>query len=356
MDITAVRGLYTQKTIAKYDEMIPEANFLQSLFKVDTTAALDVSIEIRRGSKYLAVEVQRGGASNGNDFTKSSLKMFRPPMYSEDFVANHMTAYNIPFGSGVVTPETVSRATMESARKLGMLRTKISRAKEKQCSEVLFDGTVTTKFNDVIDYARSASSKVDLSGLGGYWNTVTTDVETQLVGGAEFIRNTGNSSATQFDLLMSGEQFIALKKTNFYKDDANRDAKAQLQDINRPIARAGGANYHGTLNAGAYIFHIWTYDAVYTNDSEAEVRFTPNNKTLMMPIQETGLILAHGGVPVIGANGMPVAKKGEYIVRDFVDRKEVSHTWFVESAPLATCHIPDRFYTMQTLGIGGGQG
>ena len=89
MDISGIRGLYTQKTIAKYDEMIPEANFLQSLFKKDVSAALDVSIEIRRGSKYLAVEVQRGGSSNSNNFTKSSLKKFRPPMYSEERVANH---------------------------------------------------------------------------------------------------------------------------------------------------------------------------------------------------------------------------------------------------------------------------
>ena len=356
MDISGIRGLYTQKTIAKYDEMIPEANFLQSLFKKDVSAALDVSIEIRRGSKYLAVEVQRGGSSNSNNFTKSSLKKFRPPMYSEEKVANHMDAYNVPFGMGVITPVTVSTAATESAKQLAMMRTKIARAKELQCSEVLFDGTVTTKYNDVIDYARSASSKVDLAGAGGYWDVTTTDVETQLVGGAEFIRNTGNSSATQFDILMSGAQFIALKRTNFYKDDANRDSKAQLQDIKRPIAKAGGVNYHGTLNAGAYIFHIWTYDAVYDDANDVEYRFTPNNKAVMMPIAETGLILAHGGIPVIGANGMPVAKAGEYIARDFIDLKNVTHTWFIESAPLATCHIPDRFYTMQTLGIGGGQG
>jgi len=356
IDIVQARSIYTKKVLALYDEQIPQTNFLQSLFKKDVSQALDVSIEIRRGTKNIAVEVQRGGGSNGNNFTKSSEKIFRPPMYSEDFVANHMDAYNIPFGMGAVNKITVSQAVNQTARKVSVLRDKISRAKELQCSEVLFDGTVTTKYNDVIDYGRLAGSIVDLAGSGGYWNVVTTDVESQLIAAAEFIRNTGNSSATRFDILMSGAQFVALKKTNFYSDDANRDAKAQLQDINRPIARSGGSSYHGTVNAGAYIFDVWTYDAVYDNAAGTELRFTPNNQAVVMPTTETGLILAHGGVPILGANGLPTAKAGEYILRDAIDKHKVTHTWYVESAPLATCYTPDKLYTMTTLGIGGGQG
>lgn len=349
IDIVQAKSLYSKKVIAIYDETIPEKNFLQSLFKVDTSQALDVSIEIRRGTKNIAVEVQRGGASNSNKFSKSTEKIFRPPMYSEDLVANHMNAYDIPFGQGAVNKNTIARIVKDTNMKLNVNRAKIARAKELQCSEVLFDGTVTTKFSDIIDYGRLAGSKVDLGGAGGYWSTVTTDVEAQLIAGAEFIRNTGNSNQTRFDLIMSGAQLVALKKTNFYKDDANRDAKAQLQDIKRPIAQAGGSSYHGTVNAGAYIFDIWTYDAVYEDALGAEQRYTPDNKTVMLPVAETGLILAHGGIPVIGANKMPTAKAGEYVLREAVDYKKVTHTWYVESAPLATCYTPDKVYTMQTL-------
>ena len=356
VDIVQARSLYTKKVLVKYDEGIPQTNFLQSLFKIEISQSLDVSIEIRRGTKNIAVEVQRGGGSNGNNFSKSSEKIFRPRMYSESMAANQMSAYNIPFGLGAVNATTVVNAVNETGKKLNTLRDKISRAKELQCSEVLVGGTVTTKYDDVIDFGRLATSMVDLVDLGGYWSVVSADVESQLVAGATFIRNTGNSAATRFDILMSGDQLIALKKTDFYKDDANCDAKAQLQDIKRPIAKAGGSSYHGTLNAGSYIFDIWTYDAVYDTAAGVETRFTPNNKAVILPISDTGLILAHGGVPVMGTNGMPTAKAGQYVLRDFIDRKHITHTWYVESAPLATCYTPDRLYTMQTLGTGGGEG
>lgn len=356
INIVQARPIYTKKVIKVYDETIPVNNFLQSIYKKDTSDTLDVAIEIRRGTKNIAVEVQRGGGSNGNDFTKSSEKMYRPPMYSEELVANHMDSYNIPFGQGMITSGTMRRAINETSRELAILRDKISRAKELQCSEVIFDGTITTKWNDVIDFGRLAASKVDLGGAGGYWTDVTTDVEAQFVASATFIRNTGNSSATEFDAIMSNTQIIALKKTNFYKDDANRDTKAQLQDVKRAIGKAGGAAYHGTVYAGSYIFHLWTYEAVYNDADGVEQRFTPDNKTVILPASETGLILAHGGVPVISQGGMPVAKAGLYVIREAIDFKRVSHTWFVESAPLATCYTPDKVYTMQTIGAGGGQG
>ena len=73
MDIVQARPLYTQKVIAVYDEQVPVYNFLQSLFKTKTTAALDVAVEIRRGENNIAVEVQRGGDSNKNTFNKSSI-------------------------------------------------------------------------------------------------------------------------------------------------------------------------------------------------------------------------------------------------------------------------------------------
>lgn len=356
MDIVQARPLYTQKVIAVYDEQVPVYNFLQSLFKTKTTSALDVAVEIRRGENNIAVEVQRGGDSNKNTFNKSSIKIFRPPMYSESKVANAMSSYELSFGQGLMTRDSLASVISETARELSILRDKISKAKELQCSEVLFDGTVTTKFNDIIDFGRLALSKVDLATLGGYWSSTGTDVEAQLIGGAEFIRNTGNSAATRFDLVMPGAGFVTLKKTDFYKDDANRDAKAQLQDIKRPIGKANGSSYHGTVNAGSYIFDIWTYDAVYKDASGDEQRFIPDNKAVMLPIQESGLILAHGGIPFLNASGMPTARAGEYLTREAIDRKKVTHEWFVESAPLATTYTPDKAYTMQILGEGGGQG
>ena len=351
ISLQQAKALYTKKVIAVYDEQVAETNFLQGLFKKDTSAALDVSVEIRRNGKNIAVEVLRGGASNSNNFTKSTEKIFRPPMHSEEMVANHMDAYNIPFGMNAINPSSLGNAANETARELSVLRSKISRAKELQCAEVLFDGTVTTKYNDVIDFGRLAASKVDLGGSGGYWSVATTDVESQLIAGAEFVRNKGNSDQVRFDLISTVSQIVALKKTDYYTNDANRDTSAQLLDINR-AKKMKGANYHGTIYAGAYTFDLWSYEAVYDDAKGTEQRFIADNRTVMMPMAEVksnGLILAHGGVPVIGTNSMPIAKAGEYVLREAIDFKKVTHTWWIESAPLATVYTPDKFYTMQTL-------
>ena len=186
-----------------------------------------------------------------------------------------------------MAPATVGYLVEDVAEKLAMLTAKIERAKEKQCAEVFETGVVILNNGDNIDFKRKATSLVDLTGAGGYWSTTTTDVESQLIAAAEFIRQKGKNGSATFNITMSGAAWVLLKKTDYFKNTANYN-QVKLMDINLPQAAVGGSAYHGQISAGAYIFNVWTYDEVYEASGTGTItRYFDASKAFVTPTQGT---------------------------------------------------------------------
>lgn len=363
LPVQQARNIFTKAYMAKFKEIVPTPSFLRSFFNVETYATKSISLEVQRGTEFIAADVLRGVDGKRNTFTRSSEREFVPPFYNEYFDATELDRYDRVFGDEAnYVPKTIGYLARDVATKYSILRAKIERAKEKQCAEVFETGIVTLNNGDNIDFKRRAESKVDL-GAGNYWGTTTADVEAQLIAGAEFVRTYGKNGEPTFNLVMSGAAYVALKKTDYFKNNANYN-QVRLIDINMPQKAAFGAGYHGQIFAGAYTFNVWTYDEIYQASGTGTItRYMDENIAFITPSMGTRFTLSHAGVPAIITDktkaefgSMIVSQEAEYWLNNFIDPKRKAHIFEIYSAPLAVPVTVDMIYTMQVLGEGGEQG
>ena len=350
------RSYFTKAVIGVYDEMIPPSGFLRSFFKGVAYPTKEVSIEVRRGTEKIAVDVLRGTDGNRNQFKRFSEKIFEPPFYNEYFDITSLERYDRAFGQPEAgNPAVVGMLASDVGYKMASLRAKIDRAKERQAAQVFETGIVELKSGDNIDFRRKAGSLVDL-GSGGYWSDPTAPIEEQLIAGAKYLRNTGKNTFPEAVLIMGSEAWANLKASDWFDNQA-KFVKVTLLDVNMPRQLdSTGAVYAGRVTAGAYIFHVYLYDEVYQDATGTMVSYLPSNKVVMVPKQGSTFVMSHAGVPAILADtanaefseyiGMV---SGEYYLNNYIDKKRKTHIFEIYSAPLAIPVSIDQIYTMQVL-------
>jgi len=354
LPIVQARAIFTRTMIDSYREKTPAASFLKSFFNVITATTKTVSIEVQRGTEKIAVDVLRGMDGQRNQFSLSTEKEWMPPFYNENFDNTSLDRYDVVFGQNDnFSPQTIGYLASDVADKYQALRDKIERAKEKQAAQVLETGIVTLKYGDTIDFKRKAGSLVDNSA--NPWTVVGTDVEGQLIASAEFIRRTGKNGTAEFNLITSGTAWVNLKKTDYFKNNANYN-QVKLIDINMPQASSLGSSYHGQITAGAYIFNVWTYDEGYTTDAGVWTPYLNAKKAIVLPVRGSRLVMAHAGVPAIirdtrnaEFNQFITSVASEYYLNNYIDDKGKAHIFEIYSAPLAVPVTVDMIYTMQII-------
>jgi hypothetical protein len=352
--LVQARAIFTKTLIDSYKERTPATAFLKSFFNVTTTATKTVSIEVQRGTEKIAADVMRGVDGNRNQFSRSSEKEFMPLFYNENFDATALDRYDVVFGkSENFAPETIGYLASDVAEKYLMLRDKIERAKELQAAQVFDTGIITLKNGTTIDFKRKATSKVDNNA--NPWTTAATDVEGQLVAAGKFIREKGKNASPEFNLIISGTAWIALKKTDYFKNNANYN-QVTLLDINMPQASSLGAYYHGRITAGSFIFNVWTYDEGYEADNGTWTPYLNPKNAIVLPVRGHRLIMAHAGVPAIirdtknaEFNQFIASVASEYYLNNYIDNVGKAHIFEIYSAPLAVPVTVDMIYTTQIL-------
>lgn len=352
------RAIFTKLFLERYQEIIPAPSFLKSFFPVRTASSLMVSIEVQRGTEKISVDVQRGTPGHGNQFTRSTEKMYIPPFFKEWFDITQMDNYDVVFGSDNMTGDQVGNLAMSVAEKYATLQQKIERSKELLVSNVLETGAITLVNADTINFKRRAGSMVDigLTDQTQYWNNATAPVEAHLIAGSEFIRQYGKNGAGVFNLIMSGATFNYLKNTNYFSKLAGYQ-QVDLIDIVMPQKQAFGAGYHGVITAGAYKYNIWTYDETYVDADGATQRYWPADYVCMLPVTGTRFIYAHGGIPQIMRNAqnaeMPQYiryQAAEYGFNNWIDQRATAHIFEIMSAPVPVPVTVDMIYTFKAIG------
>lgn len=352
--IQQARGIFTEASLGKYNEMVLPPAFFSSFFKPIKTTSKYVSVEVRRGTEKIAVDVLRGTTGRNNQFTRSTERRYMPPFFNEYFDATQLDFYDQIFGGNPnPTVDVISGLAINVADKLILLRNKIDRAKELMAAQVFETGIVTMQNGDNIDFRRKASSMVDVSSTP--WDTSTTDIESHLISAGNFIRTDGKNTSKVMNLIMSSDVFIALKKSDYFKDNANY-RNVQLIDINTPQVDSRGASYHGQIVAGSYIFNLWTYDEMYVNSNGDSERYTNSKYVYIVPVEGYEFVYAHAGIPAIISDNSNAEfpefitqVASEYWVNNYIDKQRKSHTFELMSAPLPVPVTVDMIYTMQVL-------
>lgn len=355
LDVQVARGILTKKYTQVFNENIPAPSFLRSFFPSVVYPTDLISIEVRRGTEKIAVDVLRGTRGNRNIVSLSTEKNYRPPFYKEFFDATEIDNYDRVFGQSAEADVALfSQMGQDIANEYLELRKKIERAKEKQCAEVFETGVVTMVNGDAIDFKRKADSLVDLGP--DYWDTASAkQVEESLTEAAKFIRTDGKNGAGMFNLKLSEEAWLVLKGTDFFKNDANYQ-NVQLNDIRRPETEPFGATYHGTITAGSSIFNVWTYDETYEEDDGTTKRYLDKHKAVITPVTGTRFQFSHAALPQIMRDTRNAEfpeligrVAAEYARTNHIDKNAMAHYFWLMSAGVALPITVDQIYTMKVI-------
>lgn len=343
----------TQSTIALFsDDAAPQLG-LSAFFPQVIVPSKEVSIEVERNNQLIAVDVQRGRGSNRNIFSKSTEKIFVPPYFSEKFDFTSLQNYDVTFGQGVAPSEiTASMLINSAAKKTLALKYKIQRAIAKQHADILQTGVVTLINGDSIDYKRQAGSMPVLSGTNMWSAQTTADPSSDLVTGANFLREQGLSSGTAINVIFGAAAFSNfLKNANIQKEAA---IFTQIKRVNIGMPQfdnTTGLVFQGQYGSGDFLFNLWTFNAWYKDTNNNVIKYLATNNVIMVPDDFEGRT-AFASVPMVMGDqttGQFVGQmEGDFFFHDLIDQEKKTWDFVVESAPLAVPVSVDRMYTIQT--------
>ncbi len=313
---TDAQGLYTKMLIDVYKERIHPTSFLRSFFPDKVAPTLEVSIEVRRGFEKIAVDVTRGTDGNRNSWNKSTEKIFIPPYFREYFDSTQLQLYDRLYGATEINDAMFAAFLNDVVDHQLELQEKIERSYELQCAQVFETGIVTLNQGINIDFKRKASSLVDLGSAGGYWVS-NNDLFAQIQSGCAWLRQYGKVSGHDFNMVL-GETAIAHMYANTKFLGRQNLFNMKLDSVLPPQKNAVGGVYHGTLTAGPYSVHVWSYPEYY--DSAAGV-FTPYlnaKKGFIVPIKPN-FKMAFAAVPqLIEPGKAPLV--GQFVFSDYIDK------------------------------------
>ncbi len=346
---TDARALFTKKLIDVYQERIAPTAFLRSFFPTVTAPTKEISIEVERGFEKVAVDVVRGTEGNRNSFSKSTEKIFVPPLFREYFDATQLDLYDRVLGSQGDAQVPLFAALLNTVSdRLGLLQDKIERAYELQCAQVLLTGIVTITAGTNIDFKRKATSLVDLNvGSGGGYFAANSDVFAQFEAAGNFLRSVGRSGDGTFNAICGSTALKDLLKNTTFTTRQNLFNMA-LDQVTGPQRGSLGMTYHGTITAGSYKIQLWAYPQFYDNASNVSTPYIDPKKIIVIPTAPR-FKMAFAAVPqLIGEPGqLPV--QGSYVVGEFIDQRKAVHDFDIQSAGIAVPVAVDQIYTMKAV-------
>jgi hypothetical protein len=349
------------KIVGKFEELIPVRSGFSGWFPEETAPTLYVDVEVQRDNDLIAVDVVRFTEGNKNKYSRVTENVYQPPYFKEDYDFQRDQIYmnNIALGVGMENAQVNKIITMNAFKNVEKNRNKIIRAIRKQQADVLQTGIVSLVNGDNIDYKRKATSMVNVStGPGGvYWDNIASRPDLDIRYGLDFLRNVGNSGGSSVNVIMRSKAFENMMNTTYMKDQG----KNILQQINRvnismpQFDGASGFAHQGVLASGDFSVHLWTYNEKYTDANGATKYYLAENLVVMMPDDFQGKTV-FGGLPTLNesnVNGtsvaVPAIVEANYLIRAYSDKKTISSTIELTSAPLTIPFTIDKIYTMQVF-------
>lgn len=355
LSLQEAKNKFTKKVLDIHQDFLPAPSFLRSFFPSEQSYTKEVAIEVSRNFENIAVDVMRGTEGNRNDFSKSTEKVFIPPYYKEFTDLTSMQGYYTVFGNSSVSMGLFTQFASQVAERMAKMQAKIERAYEKQCADVLNNGSVTLLNTTSINFGRVAESMVDLDTAGDYWTVSTADPFADFAKGAKFCREIGKCSTRTFNALIGEDAFPVLQNNEIYKSRVQQNLNNNIDSINPPQKNAVGGTYHGTLSAGDYRINLWTYPESYDVSGTAN-RYLPSKKVIMIP-DNPRFKLGFGAVPYIpGIQDSQLMDQliGGIDARNYVpylgtdqEREMLKLGW--KSAGIAIPTQIDAIYTMQVM-------
>lgn len=262
-----------------------------------------VEIDVIREDPDIAIAITdlKTGARM-SEATKSTNKAFLPPVFDEAAPLNAFQLIKrMPGEDPFQDPNFGANATKESFRNFRRLESRVRRAVEQMCSQVLQTGAITLIDNDgnavyVLDFKPKSSHMTTASitwPVDGSAGVPLSDLEALAV----LVRRDGMINPNK--LIFGRVAWQAFFANPLVKSlIITNQSSPQLAQL-APVSRGEGATYQGFIWIGNYKFELWTYDGFYKHPQTGTLTPFVDDDNVIMLGDGTRLDLSFGAIPMI---------------------------------------------------------
>jgi len=354
--------IFTEALAAKYDELqkIRVMNFGRSFFAEEIVKSRFIKTQIRRGTENVALDVLLGSQGIRTQASNFSTGDYDPFYYRYFSDATRLEIYWRLFPSASWNENDMVDGVNAIAELQRQNKLLIERAYELQCWQFFLTGKMYSYQNPAspvqIDFNRKSSSIVDL-GSGEYWNTNAStcnpfqDVQT----GCDWIRQNGLAFGFEFDVIMGESAYTAFINSSKFVSLAT-----QLRNLDNDFDKsrrdeATGAVYHGNFSFGSYRGNVYTYNQFYqdpTTSTPSLLPYVDPKKVILLPkgLTAEDAQMIYTATPQLpkGMNTFDLYA-ADFVFTDYIDAKNKTHEFHVESAGLPVFKAVDKVYTMKVI-------
>jgi hypothetical protein len=352
--IQDARNAYTQASLGVWTEELPVSSLFRSYFTNKVMPTKNVSLEVRRSNRLISTDIARGSEGNKNKGGQSTSRLYQPPYYAENFNSTDLMLYDQIMGSysEAVAPELLKNAIEEIKDYYALIKLKMERAYEKQCSEVLQTGIVTLKTQDTIPFSPKATH---IQTLSTKWDATTPKIYDSIKNQCNILKQDG-ASAVEFDLICGEAALVALQNSAEYLEKAKIYSLSIDKYIMPKLDNITGAVFINRIPIGQYIINIWSYAEYYDDATGRNNQFLDPKKVVLVAKSFQGN-LAFGAVPrILTENGMlgnqqfnQIVEAGAFLMTTFPKPEVSAQVFEMKSAGLAVPTTIDHFACLTVL-------
>lgn len=349
--LTSALGEFTQRVIGAINERKSPTSFLRSFFGEIISGAKEVSWEIKRRGRPVAVDIAHHEHGTTTKSGKSTQKVYVPPYYDYNTNVDALDSFERVFnGSAIVDIPQYGKLIQQTAEDMQDNIDRIERAEELQCAQALLDGIIVLNNGDNIDFQRKAASLVAYNSSFGWDAAVNPGIILQQ--GAEFMVTNGNADpGSIIDVICGSDAINELRDNSDFQAD-NDVRNFHFGDMGTGAVTRNGATPQGSWSRGNYRFNFWGYEGYYdVEGGSSNLKFMDSKKIIMLP-QNIDFKMFFGATKAwrgTGQNRFPAVIKAKRNFYEVNDDLNVSKLMGVRTAPVALLRSVDNIFTAQVV-------
>ena len=351
--LSSALGEFTQRVISALKERKNPTTGFKAFFGEVVSGAREVSWEIKRRNRPVAVDIAPHEHGTTTKSTKSSQKVYRPPFYDLNTNVDALDSFERVFNtSQYVDVPNYRKLVEETAQDMQDNMDRIERAEELQRSQALLTGVVTLNNGDDITFGRKAASLLAYDNSFG-WDVATNNPGKILKQGAEFMVTEGNADAKGVINVVLGSESIDEFRGNPIRQKEG-DIKDQMyMDLSVGAQAVSGLTPQGAYSYGNYRFNLWGYEGYYDIEGgTSNLRYMDSKSIIMLP-SNIDFKMFYGGTKAwrgTGENRFPTVIKGKRNFYRVYDELNVSMLLGVRTSPVALLRSLDNVFTAAVVG------
>ena len=346
--LSSALGEFTQRVISALNERKTPTSFFKSFFGEIISGAKEVSWEIKRRGRPVAVDIAQHEHGTTTKSSKSTQKVYVPPYYDYNTNVDALDSFERVFnGSSMVDVPQYGKLIEQTAADMQDNLDRIERAEELQASQALLTGVITLNNGDDIDFQRKAASIVAYNVAHG-WDVDTVNPGDILVQGAAFMVTQGNANPGDIiDVTCGNEAINALRDNPLFQ--AESDIKDfHFADLRTQATTRNGATPQGSWARGNYRFNFWGYEGYYdVEGGSSNLKYMEAKSIIMLPMN-VDFKMFYGGTKAwrgTGLNRFPTVIKAKRNFYSVDDELNVSKLLGVRTSPVALLRSIDNLFT-----------